>query len=313
MPVATLIVNPAAGRARLLAAQVPLIEALLGQHGYSTSVLTTTPEADSAAVLAARASCDSALVLACGGDGTIHGVIQGLANTATALGVLALGTHNALAASLGLPNDPLAALRLLVTYIPRLIPLGQIETERATRYFVTMAGCGPSGALAHALAGVSGGKARFGRGVYPLQAARLFATRRWPAFRVEYRLADGTWLTSETSALLISRVPSLGGMFSRLTPGASLASPRLHAWLLRWPLQLSLPAWFATSLAGLANPWLQQIEADELRCTPLGSRTRALGVLTQADAEPLGPLPCTMRIVPDALNLLMPSAAREMG
>ena len=303
MRVATLIVNPMAGRARLLGVYLPALKALLARHGYTARVVDTTAEAGSGARLAAEASSTSALVLACGGDGTVHSVVQGLAHTGTPLGIVPMGTHNALGGALGLPADPLVALERLLTWEPRLIPLGQMMVGETKRYFVTMAGCGPSGALAHALAGRAGSRNRWGRAIYPLYAARLFATRRWPAFRLMYRLAgEPAWQSVTAAALLVSRVPSLGGVFARLTPGASLDAPGLHAYVLPAPLQVTLPAWFAASAAGLPNPWLQRLEVEELRCTPLGRRP----ILMQADAEPLGCLPCTLRVVPDALALLMP-------
>ena len=309
MPHVTLIVNPAAGRASLLARQLPALEALLGRHGYTSQVLYTTAEEDSARMLASSVLAASSLVLACGGDGTVNGVVQGLAHTGTTLGVVPLGTADALAGSLGLPRDPGAALALLLTFRPRLIPLGCIGNERRTRFFVTMAGCGPSAALAHALAAGSHAKSRLGRAAYPLQAARLFLTRRWAAFQVNYRLPrSSVWHTAAAASVLVSRVPSLGGFLSRLTPRATLTSSTLHLQLVRPPAHLSLPAWFVASAAGLSNPWLQTLDVEEFRCAPLpGTRHPTLvRTLVQADAEPLGALPCTCSIVPDALNLLLP-------
>ena len=50
------------------------------------------------------AGCDT--IFACGGDGTIHNIVQVLAGTHVALAVLPMGTANALAHDLGLPLDP---------------------------------------------------------------------------------------------------------------------------------------------------------------------------------------------------------------
>jgi diacylglycerol kinase family enzyme len=294
--VATLIVNPAAGNARLLEVQMPTIRALLEAAGYGPRVLYTTADRVPSAE-------GSELVIACGGDGTVHGVVQHLANTRTVLGVLPLGTANALARNLRLPLDPLAALERLLTYTPTRIPLGAIETApgagNARRYFLVMAGCGPDGALVHSLSATE--KARFGRRAYYAHAARLFLTRGWPAFEVEYVSGEET-TTARAVALMAARVPDLGGAFSGLTPRASLTSARLHVKLLRVPAQISFPAWFGLSRAGLPNPWLKTMEVDEVRCRPLGARP----VYAQADAEPMGALPFTLRMAPDALTLLMP-------
>jgi len=221
------------------------------------------------------------------------------------LGVLPLGTANALARNLRLPLDPLAALERLLTYIPTLIPLGEIATGTSTRWFAVMAGCGPDGALVHALSGVGAArfKARFGRGVYYGYAARLFATRRWPVFEVEYRLrGSSVWQRTRATAVLASRIPDLGGLFTGLTSSADLRSPVLHVKLLKAPAHLSFAAWFSLSRIGLPNPLLTTIDVEELRCSPVG----LVHTYAQADAEPMGPLPLRMRVVPGVLSLLLP-------
>ena len=281
---------------------MPAIQAALARRGYQTNVLGTSVQPGSAQALAAACAGRSALVLACGGDGTVNGVVQGLAHSETPLGVLPLGTANALATGLGLPADPVAALECMLAWTPTTVPLGEVKAAGGTRLFLTMAGCGPSGALAHALAAGSWSKSRLGAAAYPLHAARLFATRRWPAFEVVYELADGTRHTTRAAALLVSRVANLGGFLKRLTPAASLTSPTLQTHLLRAPAELALPAWFAAAHTGLPNRWLQVVEATSLRCTPISDDP----VLTQADAEALGALPCELRLLPGALQLLMP-------
>jgi diacylglycerol kinase family enzyme len=296
---ATLIVNPAAGNARLFASRLPAIEATLKAAGYEPRVEYTEASADSAKNAAMQAAKTSELVIACGGDGTVNGVMQGLATSRVALGVLPLGTANALARNLGLPMDPLAALERLLTYTPTRIPLGEIETATERRYFVVMAGCGPDGALVHSLSARE--KSRFGRQAYYAHAARLFVMRRWPAFAVEYTV-KGQRTSARAVGLMASRVPDLGGAFSGLTARASLMTSQLHVQLLRAPAMLSFPAWFGLSRARLPNPWLTTVNVDEVRCSPIGTRT----VYAQADAEPMGALPITLRVVPDALTLLMP-------
>ena len=307
----TLIVNPAAGRARLFKRQTEQSAGLLAGRGCTLRVVETTAEAGSGARLAREAAVRSVAVIACGGDGTVHDVIQGLARTGVPLGVLPLGTANALARNLALPLDPLAALERLLRYEVVTVPLGEITTATGMRWFVVMAGCGPDGALVHALTGEAAArfKARFGRSAYYLQAARLFLTRRWPAFTVEYRMARamagagsdaGEWTTTRAAAVMASRVPDLGGVFSGLTPRAGLLATGLEVYLLRGPAHLAFAAWFTLSRLGLPNPWLEAVEVEEVRCSGEGL------VYAQADAEPLGGLPVAMRVVPGALCLLMP-------
>ena len=124
----------------------------------------------------ASRTCDT--VIACGGDGTVHGVLQGIAGTSTALGVLPCGTANALARNLQLPLDPVRATEMLLSFEPRRIALGYAQTTNASRWFTVMAGAGPDGRLIHEMKLAA--KAQAGRKAYYTEAARLFLTRRFP-------------------------------------------------------------------------------------------------------------------------------------
>src|SRR5690606_30362469 len=78
---------------------------------------------------AARRGID--VVIGYGGDGTLNEVATGIAGSDTALGVLPGGSTNVFARTLGLPNDPLAAVELLAQGIDaadlRPIGLGRVN------------------------------------------------------------------------------------------------------------------------------------------------------------------------------------------
>jgi diacylglycerol kinase family enzyme len=310
----TFIVNPAASRIARLRAHLPAITAMLEHRGQTLRVLETTPDGHATAALTSDALQISSLIVACGGDGTVHTILQAMVGPKNPgrvpLGIIPIGTANALAANLGLPLDPLAAMARLLTYEPHNVVVGEAQTSTCRRFFLTMAGCGPDGALARMLVDASRTKALFGRSTYYAHAARLFFTRRWPAFEVRFRLVGSQqWQTTSAVALMAARVPDLGGLFAGLTPGVSLFDKHLHVHLLRAPAQLAFPAWFASARTGLPNPWLQLLDVEEVRCSALSLRN----VDVQADAEPIGALPLSLRVVPDALDLLMPSESHARG
>ena len=89
---------------------------------------------------AARRGVD--VVIGYGGDGTLNEVATGIAGTETALGVLPGGSTNVFARTLGMPNDPVAAVELLANGIDaadfRPIGLGQVNG----RYFCFHTGVG---------------------------------------------------------------------------------------------------------------------------------------------------------------------------
>jgi YegS/Rv2252/BmrU family lipid kinase len=89
---------------------------------------------------AARRGVD--VVIGFGGDGTLNEVATGIAGTDSALGVLPGGSTNVFARTLGMPNDPLAAVELLVRGLDdgeiEPIGLGQVNG----RYFCFHTGVG---------------------------------------------------------------------------------------------------------------------------------------------------------------------------
>ncbi len=298
-----LIANPKAGTGSFESVCERLV-LLLKRRGMDAAVSRTTGDPGSAQRLAAAAAHTCDLVVACGGDGTVHEVLQALAGTATHLGVLPFGTANALARNLQLPMDPVMALETLLTFRARKIPLGHIETTTGTQYFLVMAGAGPDGGLIHAMS--LNRKVRDGRRAYYALATRHFLTRRFPNFVVAYRLVGtNTWGTKPATAVMVSRVPDLGGLFRGLTTASRLHHPYLLLQMVAAPAHLALPAWFAFGKLGLErfNPWLTKLQVEEVRCT---SGSAQPVIHTQVDGELAGTLPFTVGMSPSTAWLLMP-------
>jgi diacylglycerol kinase (ATP) len=299
---AILLYNPISGRTNSLAA-IEAIATTLRSHSLEVETIPTT-SANSAGQQASEL-CATApdILFACGGDGTLHEVLQGMAfHPHTALGIIPLGSANALARHLNLSLNPTQAALQQLSYTPRTIPIGQITYTTSngprTRYFLVMAGAGPDGALVYNMRSTT--KHRLGRLTYYLRAAHLFATTRFSAFSVT---------TPTTTELAVSamavRVADLGGLFSPLVRGASLEDPHLTLTIARTPAALSLPAWFAFSWLRLhhVNPYTLTLPTDTFTCGP--GLTAPIQV--QADGEHLGTTPMTITLIPNALPLLMPA------
>jgi YegS/Rv2252/BmrU family lipid kinase len=316
---ATFIVNPRAGRARELAKAVPALMRVLAGHGITGEMVETAGPKDGTECSRRAVEAGSEMVFACGGDGTVHEVLQGLVHTPGVLGVLPVGTANALARNLGLSLDPVAAVTQQMGFQARKIAVGEIcfqdsesgslDDERR-RYFTVMAGAGPDGALVYSL--LAGDKAVMGRSAYYAHAARLFFTRRFRPFRVRYRVTGAAeWQEIVAASVMGVRVADLGGAFGRLTPGASLHDVTLRLVMVKPPGLVSLPAWFALGRLGLhaRNPWLEMLAVEEFECKAInGDRVHA-----QVDGEWIGGLPLKVRMIPDAVSLLMPYSGLSCG
>src|SRR5580700_10769518 len=141
---AILLYNPLSGRRRgRRLADVDAALAVLRNAGVEASAAPTRAASDATDQTrqAIAAGCDT--VFACGGDGTIHDVLQGLVGTHTALAIIPLGTANSLANDLQLPRSPTAATRAALTANPRRIAVGRVDYQdfagnRAQRYFTVI-------------------------------------------------------------------------------------------------------------------------------------------------------------------------------
>ena len=139
------IVNPNAdmGRAWRIAADLrPLVEEFGGAEWSGTVYPTHATEL---AVQAAESGCS--LVIAAGGDGTVHEVVNGLmqvpAERRPRLGIVPLGSGNDFAHSVGISGSPADALRQVFTGEVKHVDLGVFDIGRGkTEYFDNTFGIG---------------------------------------------------------------------------------------------------------------------------------------------------------------------------
>lgn len=107
------MLNPVAGRS-----DSDVVRRALERHSrggsWRVEVYETTGEERVAEVVHAAVERGFDLFVAAGGDGTVSAVIDGLADTDIPLGIIPVGTGNALAHELGVPLDLDGALRLLM-------------------------------------------------------------------------------------------------------------------------------------------------------------------------------------------------------
>ena len=137
---ACLLVNPVGGTvAKDRGEQVAGIWTALRAAGIWTEIIETKP--DEPPHLVARRAVEEgfAMVIACGGDGTVGAVARGLVGTGCPLGILPLGTFNNFARTLQLPLDLAAACRVLARGRVRRVDVGVANGDH---YFFEAAGVG---------------------------------------------------------------------------------------------------------------------------------------------------------------------------
>ena len=318
---AALLYNPnSGGRGSRRQAEVESIVALLRDANVEAElVLTDSPEvAQQKARQAVQSGCDT--VFACGGDGTIHTILQVLANTPVALAILPMGTANALAHDLRLPMKVTEAARAALHGVPRRVALGHIEYvdlkgNPGTRFFVVAAGAGVDAHLFYKLH--TGTKQRMGMAAYYTKAWQLWFSHLMTRFLVEFREPGSSQIRrADVTELMAIRIQNFGGILQELAPGASLDRNDLRVVFCRTASRLSYVLYVARGL--LRRNWkvsgIDLAYTERVSCRYLNAPSSA-GDMPQAqpkiyvetDGELVGTLPAEITIVPNALTLLAPS------
>src|SRR6201981_927728 len=215
---ALLIHNPKAGnggsaRRRLL----DQARHIFAARGIDADLAETTGPGHATEIAARPAAENRGLVIACGGDGTLNEIVNGLAahrnGQRVPLALLPGGTANILAKELDLPWDIPKAAEKLVHGTVKEIALGlapPLEQPEKKKYFLSVAGGGPDGMIVYSLD--LDLKARIGMLAYWWEGAREVFRYNFQHFRIrigEQKL-DG-------SLAIVGRTKNYGGPFKITT------------------------------------------------------------------------------------------------
>jgi YegS/Rv2252/BmrU family lipid kinase len=216
--ICTLIINPVSGG--YSEQKLRQVAAALQAGGLSPELLLTENADD--AELFSRRICqegEEPFLIAVGGDGTVNGVINGLAAGKATLAVLPFGTANVLAKELGIKSLADAVARV-VAGATRSLTVGLLEAGGFRRRFLLMAGIGVDGFIVRGVRERE--KRAVGKGAYLLSAARLLLD--WERERLEIT-AGGRRI--ECHSVIVCNAARYGGGFI-LTPGAELFTPEFQ-------------------------------------------------------------------------------------
>jgi YegS/Rv2252/BmrU family lipid kinase len=237
------------------------------------------------------AATGAAVVFACGGDGTINEVVNGLAGSECALGVLRGGMGDVFAREAGVPRAPEAALRVLIDGERRRFDLGLANERR----FLMMAGIGFDAAVVRAVPRRP--KRLLGSTSYALWGAWTLA--RYRPRRVLLRI-DGDELETRLYWLLLGNTRSYGGV-ARIAVSARADDGRLEAYV------------FEGGGLGRVAGHAMRIARGRLEGAPGVSRRRvqtleviSAGLPVQVDGEYAGETPMRFAVAPAALDVLLP-------
>ncbi|MYX72433.1 diacylglycerol kinase family protein, partial [Streptomyces sp. SID3915] len=149
----------------------------------------------------------AALVVVCGGDGTVRAAAEALAGTGIPLAVVPCGTGNLLARNLGLPVEPEKALAAALRGTPHPIDLGRIEGDGLPpAHFTVMSGAGLDAAMLESTSDRA--KARWGWPAYVVAGLREL---RAPRMRLTVGLDGAPPLRRDARMVLLANAGTVQG------------------------------------------------------------------------------------------------------
>lgn len=315
MPSVTLIANPRAGRGAVQQA-LPRVQEALEQHGLTFRLVPTERPGHATEIARAAVREGARLVVALGGDGTIHEVVNGMmgddgpVNPDAMLGILPSGTGCDTAKTFGIPTDPVAAVRHLAgdrTW--GRLDVGRIryrtfDGQDASRWFINIA---EAGIGAHVVAAAARMPAWLGGRVYRLAALRGIATFKPQQARLAMngrlsRRKVGTPVepvehAGTVTMVVVANCQFFGGGL-RVAPRAIPSDAMLDVLVgegSKWDAVRALqkmPSGLHVPSQTISEYLVDRLDLDGPE--PL---------LLEADGEPLGTTPATFDLVPAAIPL----------
>lgn len=301
----SLLVNPTAGRGNAHRA-AGVVERRLRTAGAEVDVLPADSldrmRAWSADAVADAQSSEAQgafhAVVAVGGDGTVHTVLQAVGETGVPFGVVASGSGDDAARAWGLPRaHPDMAAEILLAGSPRPVDLGVAEDGNGRRrWFATVVAAGFDARVSERALGLTSVPSSVRYLVAIAAELRQFRPLR-------YRLTlDGETTHVEGMLVAVANSPTYGGGMA-VCPNADPTDGLLDVLVLAPVPTLEFLQVFPRVYRGthLSHPAVSIRRAREVR-------VERADVVTFVDGERLGPLPQQLAVVPAGLSVIGPAA-----
>ena len=261
-------------------------------------------------------------VIACGGDGTLHEVVNGIATTPNViLGVLPCGRGNDFAAAIGVPLKPEAAIATLLSGTPIRVDLGRCyhsgqfpsavsnqqegvtspenlltDSQYNEHYFITIATCGYDTEVSRRAA--KGTPLFAGTASYAYAAVETLFYYEPPFVRLEgdFGVHEGPILLAATG--ITNRY---GGGF-QIVPNARIDDGLFDVCIIRPVSSLTVLRLMVTLFWGghVSHP---AVSMHQTRTLTIETDTP---ILLYADGEPMCETPVTIEIIEGGLTVMAP-------
>ncbi|KAK6918332.1 Diacylglycerol kinase, catalytic domain [Dillenia turbinata] len=307
------VVNPLGANGRTVKEWKKLLPYLRSRLGTDCNICESLTSGPSHAIditrEAIREGADA--VIAVGGDGTLHEVINGFfwagkpvsshdrdSSHRTALGLIPLGTGSDFARTLGWKNDPHEAIERIAKGLRSYVDVGVISGESGDyHYFINVADIHLSAKAGYYAARYK----RFGNLCYVIGALQGFIGHHNEDLKI--KVDEAEWEScSQVTALCIGNAKYFGGGM-KITPNGDLHSGNFEVVILQdfkwYDFILKLHKLYEGTHLTVNNVTSRRVQSIEVE-----SVSGSSNIFVQSDGEHLGFLPRKFCILPAAIEMI---------
>jgi diacylglycerol kinase (ATP) len=297
-----LLINPASGKGAGLRYGERALGTLREAGITVTDIIGTDAEDGETRAKAALVADPTAALVVCGGDGMVSMGLRLITGTGTPLGVIAAGTGNDVARTLGLPlKAPEAAARTVVGGVLTDFDLGEATTGAGTpapvvRRFATVLACGLDSKVNDRANRMS-----WPRGQRRYDLAMLMELPRFRPIAFEIRL-DTETIRTKGMLIAVGNGPSYGGGM-KICPEADPHDGRFQITVVNEVSKPTLLTIFPKVFSGrhIQHPAVSVHHSASVEIL-------ADGVSCWSDGERIGMLPVVLRTLPGVVRMFRPAA-----
>jgi diacylglycerol kinase (ATP) len=295
-----LIANPGAGNVLEAGSQIEKVTHYLLAYGLKVDVALAHPKKEAIPIARKAVKDGYDIVIAMGGDGTLGTVIRGIAGSKVKLGIIAAGTENDIAGSLGIPEDLKEACALIASGHTRRLDLGQISTKKTKKfYFFMVSTIGLTATLFPMISEVPEGK------YSGIKNAMMTFLKFDSKPKVFLTLDDESKIEVESMLVTIANTPIIG-LKNLVAPDASMDDGLLDIAVYPNFSKAELLSYFAKSAHESSTPdrTIQRFRARKIKVkTSPKLDVAAEGII-------LGKSTARIKVLPRALRVIAPEPGK---
>ncbi len=292
-----LIYNPSAGMQTQQDKAFLIARKLLETEDFTVSMFATKKKGD--AYLETINACHNKfdIILACGGDGTVNEVVNGIMDSEhkCKLAILAAGSVNDFSEYLDLPTDVTKFTEMLVHGNTLSADVGKANNK----YFINVAAGGAFTNIAHEVPVDT--KTILGKFAYYFQGAIELPYQIDKKFNVTITIDDEEAFDADIFLFLITNTPSVGG-FKKLVPDASITDNMLDLLIIKKTTKKELVEIFSKIITGqhIKHPGIIYKKAKKILLT-----SSIDNLILDIDGEQGEKPPVLFEIIPAGIEIIV--------